>query len=233
MQQLERCPVVWRPIGEPRRVFAGRRRMSRIRLHALIDFDGDASSVGICWADSAETDWLCDGCNIGDGCLQRKASQWVCVPIDVCETLWNLGVRNVCRYADKTRYDDRAIPLGAGCPPPASTPNYTYYACGGDCAYACGPSQRCNGVVPDHPFGLCNGGPGLGGAYNSSFSCGTSPPCDGFSPDYLCAVPNVPDVDIDVARRYGVCMPKAHCFDFAADFPGGLGCYDAAGNRLK
>lgn len=120
------------------------------------DFDGHETTAGICWADTAETDWLCDGCSIGDGCLQRSAGEWVCVPIDVCAALWNLGVRNVCRYADKERYDHRPMPAGAGCPEPASTANSTYFACGGDCSFSCGSSQRCNGVAPDHPFGLCN-----------------------------------------------------------------------------
>jgi len=187
----------------------------------LLDYDGNVTTVGVCWADTAESDWRCDGCSIGDGCLQRRPGEWICVPIDVCDALWDLGARDVCRYADKSRYDHRPIPSGTtGCPANASTSSFTYRACGGDCP-PCVAGQRCNGVAPDHPFGICNG-PFGSTAYDPSYSCGTSPPCHGAD---VCAVPDVAQADLSVGEAYGTCMPVNNCFQFASDFPGGLRCY--------
>lgn len=90
-----------------------------------------------------------------------------------------------------------------------------YSACGGDCK-ACPANGRCNGVSPTHPFGLCNDGIGGSAGYDPGLSCGSTPMCDGIN---VCAVLDVPAQDLAVARRYGVCMEQANCFDFASRFP--------------
>ena len=142
-----------------------------------------------------------------------------CVPVDVCVALWNLGARDVCRYADKSRFDDRPLPHATGCPKPAGQ----YHACGGECA-PCEIADRCVGVSPDHPFGLCNGDAMSG--YDSAFSCGHG--CA------VCAVFDVPAFDFKLAFQYGVCMASVDaCLDFASRLPGGLGCYDATGAPFK
>jgi len=193
-----------------------------------VDESGDAAPMGVCWADTPETDFLCDGCAAGDACLQRTTGAWVCVPSDVCEALWDAGVTDVCRYADKRTYDHRAVPDASGCPA-KETAVHEYEACGGDCPPCSTMGNRCNGVAPDHPFGICNDD---SEPYNASFACGVSPFCGGLA-DFACAVPDVPDSDLSVAREYGTCMDRPGCLDFATRFPGGLGCYDASGNRLN
>lgn len=192
-----------------------------------IDESGSPAPMGICWADTPESDYLCDGCSAGDACLQRTNGAWVCVPADVCAALWDAGITNVCRYADKRSYDHRVIPEGIGCPA-KETAVHEYEACGGNCAPCSTMSNRCNGVAPDHPFGICNDD---SEPYSPAFACGVSPFCGGV-PDEVCAVPDVPDADLSVALKYGTCMDRPGCLDFATRFPGGLGCYDSNGSRI-
>ncbi len=193
--------------------------------------DGSTASAGICWSDTAETQYLCDDCNEGDACVQRVSGELECVPADVCAALWDLGVTNACRYADKRTYDHRALPEGAtGCP---SKTVDEWHACGGDCP-PCPAPTRCDGVSPDHPFGVCHGAVSSLSPYNPQISCSNALFCDvGTGPsNVVCAVPDVPAEDFDVAFDYGICMKQVDCLDLASRFPGGLGCYDATRSQV-
>ena len=182
---------------------------------AVSPYDGVTSDAGVCWSDSVETEYRCDGCSEGDACLSRD-DVLLCVPTDVCKALWERGVRDVCRYTDKRKYDNQPLPHGVGCPSTVSG----WHACGGDCP-SCDPADRCVGVSPDHPFGLCNGDM-TDGYMAKEFSCPVR------------AVFDVPSEDLQVALQYAVCMADAQsCVARAKDFPGGLGCYDFEGNRLN
>lgn len=180
--------------------------------------DGTAASAGVCWADFPNV--VSDGCSTcpdGMVCAEREPGWLVCVPETVCAALWELGERDVCTYADKARYDHRALPEPAGCPKTGSG------LCGGgcgDCRYG-----RCTGRSPRHPYGFCTG------AFLSEIRrCvvgGTGD--DGCLSDNACAVFQVPAEDETTARRYGVCLSRDYCGIVASALPGGLHCYDQAG----
>lgn len=180
-----------------------------------------AAAGGVCWADSTDKgNTPCWDCADGDVCIQRDADHLVCTSFEVCQALWELGVRNVCRYADKRPFDGRALPGQSGaCPGPRGI-------CGAGC-YDCGFNAPCTGRSPDHPYGVCAGvGPGgpcvlrVDGSYEV-----------GCYDKYACAVFDVPSADEAVARAYGVCMTPDDCVSAAAHLPGGLRCYDHSGHQ--
>lgn len=190
------------------------------------------SDGGVCWADlpgaGAE---LCYGCPEGQLCIHRTAEQLVCVPAGVCEALWDLGVRDVCRYTDKSPYDHQPIPsAGSECPGDAGYP-----LCGGGCP-SCGDG-RCNGRSPSRPFGICARPSDPGDNQVSSPIRFCSP--DGKTPneracwahDWACAVFDPSGLD-PIARRYGTCLGIESCLRVAKHLPGGLSCFDSEGKRL-
>ncbi len=192
-----------------------------------IDDDGATATAGICWSDTRETNFLCDNCDTGDACLARTDDRLECVPADVCAALWDRGETNVCRYADKRRYDHQQLPVGTGCPSKAGE----WHACGGDCP-TCPDGTRCDGVSPYHPFGICHGAFNSISPYDPNVVCSNPAFCGTGGVNMVCAVLNVPDADLVVAFQYGICMDPKSCADFASRFPGGLTCYDAAMHRV-
>lgn len=190
------------------------------------------SNAGVCWSDLAEPE-ACVACFDGDVCLQRDAAQLLCVAPTVCEALWDLGATGVCRYADKSRYDHQHLPVPAGaCPGGDATAGVV---CGGDCP-SCLLSgdafARCVGRSPHHPFGLCVAPFAYHGA-DAILVCSLDPTgavviaCD--SPYHYCGVFETPPEDAPAAQRYGVCVETGACVAAALHLPGGLRCYDAAG----
>jgi hypothetical protein len=113
---------------------------------------GQRGSGGICWADLADHgDEACYACPDGDECMARSPGELVCVPSDVCDALWDEGIRDVCRYADKGAYDGRSLPASpSGCPGGAAGT-----LCGGGCGECTEYLARCTGRSPDHPWGVC------------------------------------------------------------------------------
>jgi hypothetical protein len=199
---------------------------------------GDAG-ISVCWSDDPSADVLCSVCSDGQACLQRTPSSLVCVPLDLCAHLWDIGVRDVCRYADKSTYDDEPLATPSGCPADA-----TILVCGGTCT-GCpdpGSANRCVGRSPNHPFGICPPDDGAADPNDPSSIAVCSFTNDGYtvpcvqpgSPDgpVSCAVFQTPASDESVARLYGLCIDQGLCTQMATDFPGGLQCYDAGGNLL-
>lgn len=204
---------------------------------ALTALDGTALSVGICWSDTPEGHLACAACGDGSACMQRGSAGLVCVPASVCERLWELGSRDVCRYADKERFDGRPLPIPSGCPAGASP-----ITCGGACpACALGTAHRCVGRSPDHPFGVCPPIPSTADP-NSAASIPTCsltgstyaepcPPSSGQS-HYVCGVFRTPGSEQDVAKQYGLCMGQDLCVATGSALPGGMDCFDASGVRV-
>lgn len=200
-----------------------------------------AAAGGVCWADLPDNgSTSCAICDDGEECVERASQELVCVSPAVCAALWDDGVRDVCRYADKSQYDHRPLRSPSGtCPVDPSQ----HWACGGACG-ACPEGQHCVGRSPDHPFGICtwppaptlpDGAPcaiGPGGA--------RAPWCDPFdtsNSNTVCAVFHVDPTDQNVAMAYGICVPRTPCLALASTLPeglpGGLDCYDATGRRLN
>lgn len=191
----------------------------------------EASDGGVCWADlpSAAAE-LCYGCREGELCIHRTPDQLVCVPKEVCEALWDLGVRDVCRYTDKTPYDHQPIPSApsAECPGGMKWP-----ICGGGCP-PCGDG-RCVGRSPTHIFGVC--------AWFEHWTGTTDDVVASCSPDaatererscqldWACAVFETLDIN-PIARRYGTCSSIDACLHAAKYLPGGVSCFDSAGKKL-
>jgi hypothetical protein len=170
----------------------------------------------------------CSSCDDGEVCIQRDADQLVCVSPHVCEALWDIGVRGVCRYADKRTYDHQPLPLApGGCPGAANK----HVICGGGCGL-CGVGDRCVGRSPDHPFGICtnSSAPSLAEFAPCSITeAGMAEWCDPFHAQdrsWACAVFRVPDADRKAALRYGTCVYRDSCRLAAAALPGGVSCFD-------
>lgn len=191
---------------------------------------------GVCWSDAKEvikrSCWMCGD---GEACIQRTEGELVCVPSDVCEALWGVGVRDVCRYSDKSAYDGEPIPDGpAGCPEVIADPVNPPQAklCGGVCGGCDGP-ELCTGRSPRHPFGMCF-------ASNDESPCsvtaaGVVPGCipdSSWPNNEYCAVFDVESPDVPAAEKYGACIHYSRCLELAKLLPGGLHCYDNAGKRV-
>jgi hypothetical protein len=185
--------------------------------------------AGVCWSDvpqaAAEQ---CVACADGEVCIQRDDKQLVCVSAGVCAALWDLGVTDVCRYADKSRYDHMALPAPTGpCPAPGAN-----VVCGG----ACGPclAGRCTGRSPRHPFGICQEMylPGPAQFETCTIENGVvTTPC-AHSAD-ICGVFDVGPDDLPASKRYGLCLAQGVCLPRAAALPGGYLCFDASGHQIN
>lgn len=191
---------------------------------------------GVCWSDLPDDGRdSCATCADGQVCVERGPDSLVCVSPHVCEALWDIGVRDVCRYADKSRYDHRSIPdVSSACPVDSNS----YRVCGGACA-TCKPRTRCVGRSPDHPFGICTTDVVETTAefapcsiVNGAVTSWCQSP-GGAQSDWACAAFSAPQADRAAALRYGLCMLRHECLTVASALPGGLECYDVAGKRIQ
>jgi hypothetical protein len=198
----------------------------------VVDFE--PSDAGVCWADVKDAAaQQCHGCPDGQVCLQRSEDQLVCVEPGVCEALWDLGARDVCRYADKTRYDGRPLAAPNLCP--------GWPACGPNCppcydAYR----ARCVGRSPNHPWGLCAVvHEGVGHGQEDVPACALAP--DGSVligcaqsglGDAFCTVFDVPQEDVPAARRFGLCLFEGQCVAAAQLLPNWVRCYNDRGRQI-
>ncbi len=203
---------------------------------ALDRDDFEPSVAGVCWADVDGAAGLqCHACRDGEACVQRYPDQLVCVSVTVCEALWDLGARDVCRWADKSRYDHQPLPPAPSTPCPEGEHGFM---CGGSCG-DCQDDERCTGRSPSHPYGICafhaKAGPNpevqvprcimneQGDVIESCSQPSSSP---------LCAVFETAPEDASAAHRYGVCLFDVVCLHLAEVLPGGLRCYDVHGNQV-
>ncbi len=199
------------------------------------DIDSGApASGGICLADLQDQGrYPCFACDDGDACITRPNGDLVCVPLDVCHALFQIGVRDVCRYADKTPYDDRPLDSsGEPCPTSLFGP-----LCGGACGKCGQPAAVCSGRSATRRFGFCEGT--LNGSPDAIRTCslpatGGLPTvwCDPYYPDnWACAVYRNGDGSDAVAKRYAAaCMSLEDCKKLRG--PVGLECYDRFGSLV-
>lgn len=182
------------------------------------------SPFGLCFADLTDLgNRPCFACRDGEVCVQRARDVAVCVPESVCAGLWALGARDVCRYADYASYDGRPVPEPpASCPAEPDGQQDPGQMCGGACG-ACllADEYPCTGRSPEHPQGFCRSYEG---------SCRAAAGDNDCADTWLCAVFRVPTPDAPTARASGHCFGRDTCLELAVTLPGGVDCYDAAGN---
>jgi hypothetical protein len=200
--------------------------------------DGGSTDDGVCWTDLADLgDVSCAACDDGQSCI-RRAGVFRCVPDDVCNAFWAIGIEDVCVYADKHVYNGSALPAAPTTCPVAAGRGAL---CGGACGACLGDeAQRCIGRSPDHPVGVCAWLPAVSDPHDPS----TIPTCSITGGSYDSACPAAPAglvcgvfsaaaaLDVALAKQYGLCMPIAMCQTIAANLPGGFGCYDAAASLV-
>ena len=200
---------------------------------ALDALTGAPSAGGACLADVPDYgNTPCNACRDGEACLMRGSGELVCVPLDVCHALWDIGVRNVCRYSDKSAFDDRPI-----APPPTACPELARSLPGALCGGACGdctyPLDRCSGRSPTRPYGICNR------TYFSAdiATCSIGPSgvpshwCNATRQnDYVCVVYKNGTDSVALGKRYGSCLPPNYCLAFRTLL--GFDCYDSNGQIM-
>ncbi len=192
------------------------------------------ASGGACLSDTpGDASSLCHACPDGDACLLRPTGDLVCVPADVCHALWDIGVRDVCRYADKSAYDDRPLAEGGKCPWSLGDP-MRWALCGGGCGACQEPTWSCTGRSATRGWGICQ---------TSTFkptipSCSLTPSgsvvrwCDTQFPDgWACGVYRNAPTDVAASRLYGTCLGPALCVRLRGIL--GLDCYDASGVLIQ
>jgi hypothetical protein len=179
----------------------------------------------------------CVACADGEVCVQRTPEQLVCVSPGVCEALWDLGARDVCRYADKSGYDHTPLPTPEG-PCPGGDASRSMI-CGGACGDCGQDFLRCTGRSPLHPFGVCARSNALSGFDPAEVkSCSlddqghATQGCKPLKFDAYCLVYDVPEADRTAARRWGVCIETMICTSIAQVLPGGARCYDDSGHQV-
>lgn len=196
---------------------------------ALVTTAGTTSPFGICFGalpDQGHTP--CAVCDTGEGCVERANDEFVCVPLDVCASLLDLGAQDVCWYADKSVYDGQPIIAPASCDDPRV--DHVADMCGGACG-ACevqyGALDRCVGQGPTHPAGVCVKGFGNAKDPSHSLTCAVdeggnvSVPCANGD---RCAIDPSPPADAHAARVNGLCVDAVVCAALAKVLPGGLDC---------
>jgi len=189
------------------------------------------SKAGVCWADLIDNGSNpCIACKDGEACVYRAPDRLICVSLEVCEALWDMGETNVCRYADKRAYDHQPLPAPTG-PCPTS---WYLTLCGGECGDCDGMIATCTGRSAGRPFGLCI--PKTSNGQHATCELNADGQiiqwCQSTPFAAVCAVFDVPDADVAEARHYGVCMERNLCTAAAASMPGGLHCYDETGKQL-
>lgn len=190
------------------------------------------TAYGVCWSDLPDGGMTpCNACPDDSGCLERNSGELICVPLEVCAALWALGGRTVCRYADKSAYDHRALTEPAGVCPVGPVEGDAV-ACGGACP-SCAIEglppylQACSDQSPNHPFGICVHALANGAPCSLSPQGGYAVPC-AFG-EGACGVYQDDAADQPVARVYGTCVPMGTCKAIAAALPGGFLCFDKHG----
>lgn len=197
--------------------------------HASDVTTGVQANGGICIADLPDYGTFpCYACKDGEACLTRPNGDLVCVPVDVCHALWDIGVRDVCRYADKSIYDDRplALPSTGACP-------RKYTLCGGACTCLY-PEERCTGRSATRGYGFCEGALGLGLHPEDIRGCSLSASsypliwCDPNYPEtWVCGVYKNGPQSAVVSRKYGTCIGREACIQLRGLM--NIECYDAHG----
>lgn len=180
---------------------------------AVHDRDSGAPlQAGVCWTDLADFGQrTCAGCKDGEVCVQRANDRLVCVPFDLCRALDGMGMRQACRYADKSAYDGR--PLAN---PPTSCPIKAaeYRLCGGACGNCGGgPVPWCTGRSADRAFGTCiNSDMQYATSPDGSRRCATIADCrPNSTTNPICVVDHVNAADQSTADRYGYCSYSMLC----------------------
>lgn len=184
---------------------------------------GSDPSTGVCWSDLPDKGQrLCAACNDGEVCVFRGTGELICAPTDLCETLWGDGDTLGCRYADKSRYTNVALPTPSG-PCPGGLAGQ-FILCGGECG-DCPSRLPCVGRSPGRPFGICaTFAPG--GTQQVVSTCSVPPGAyDCRDQAAACAVFTLSPSDEPLAKQYGLCMPASDCNKAAEVMPGGLRCY--------
>jgi hypothetical protein len=194
-------------------------------------YSNGESTAGVCWADLADKGSNpCVACKDGEVCVYRAPNRLVCVSPTVCEALWDMGETDVCRYADKRAYDHQPLPTPIG---PCPT-NWYLTLCGGECGDCDEMIATCTGRSPGRPIGICI--PKTSNGQHGTCALNVDGTIAHWCPDTpfaaVCAVFDVPSVDVPEARHYGVCMERDLCKAAAASIPGGLHCYDDKGQQL-
>ena len=202
--------------------------------HALDAVSGAQTAGGACLSDIPDNgNFRCNACNDGEACLRRASGELTCVPQDVCHALWDIGVRDVCLYADKSTYDDRPIPLsGPACPLPPMNPAASAL-CGGGCGGCPTATTRCTGRSPTRPIGLCQA-PWFSSEIRS---CVLRPNgsverwCDDQFPyNYACVVYRNGSANEAMGLRYGSCVASGICPALRGTL--GADCYNALGSVM-
>jgi hypothetical protein len=178
---------------------------------------GPDSGTGVCFSDLSDLgDRLCTACNDGEVCAFRGAADLVCVPQDLCATLWNAGGTSACRYADKSAYTNLVLPVPSGACPGnlGASPGLSAIICGGPCG-ACSPGAPCAGRSPGRPFGVC-------AEYNFD-GMPTEGSCAGAALPGSCGIFEVAPADQPEADKYGFII-MADCPEIATSLPGGFRC---------
>lgn len=185
---------------------------------------GKAVDAGVCLPDiGGDITGQCWDCPDGDACFDQNGVGLVCVPLEVCRELWLLGVKNVCRYADKSAYDGRPLAdPGSKCPDPNEM-------CGGHCGCAFPGLRSCTGRSADRRLGICVS-TDLG-YVRCQVSPGKSNDCPALGGRTVCGVfENAGDQS--AALAYGACLYPDSCRYLRAHLPGGFLCYDRNGKLL-
>lgn len=198
----------------------------------LADRDTEAPvDAGVCLSDLPDgaVRARCGLCQDGEVCVDQAGIGLVCVPESVCASLWRLGARNVCRYADMSAYSGRPLAEpGSACPAPPSPSTAWYHLCGGECACARSNREVCTGRSAERRFGICveQEGPAR--------PCGATPGVgnDCWSVYPICGVFAVPDADRAASLAHGNCMDPDECRYYRDHEPGGMWCYGASGELL-
>lgn len=196
--------------------------------HSASIVNGATATGGACLTDLSDNGLRdCSTCNDGEACLSKTNGDLVCVPLDVCHALWDIGVRDVCRYADKSPYDDRPLAVAESCPLGISP----FPMCGSGCA-SCPPDFPCSGRSATRPYGLCQYRGG-----NPNIACSFGPLA---SPKvwcsqnqatiWNCAVYRGRPEDQTTAMKYGTCVGATHCQKIRDVL--GVDCYDYAGTKV-
>jgi len=193
--------------------------------------------IGVCWADLGD-EVQCAACKDGDACVQRAADRLVCVPFAVCEKLASLGAGSACRYADKSGYDGKPLASPTGTCPSA----VEAALCGGPCGACPKWTLGCSGRSSTRPFGVC---PYTFSGYDSDprnvEGCSVASDGHWLRPCTLmtilngprpmeparCLIFDVPTLDLEAARRWGLCSPQSVCK--GAAIQGSVHCYRSDG----
>jgi hypothetical protein len=171
-------------------------------------FDRDTrapTKAGVCWTDLSDKGQRpCIACKDGEVCAYRASDRLVCVPLNICRALDQLGARQACRYADKSAYDGRPLASRSDCPlvdENGASLKGQHFACGGGCG-DCASGVPCTGRSADRPFGFCPLVDNAGTSPDHATQCSTAASCQ---VNAQCVRFSVDLNDQSEANVYGVC----------------------------